>query len=575
MRTVLLTAAIAVLFGGDAAAQEAVQPEDTYARQAAPLAKAERFMAAAAHPRAVDVAVNALEAGGTAIDAAIAAQFMLNLVEPQSSGIGGGAFLLHWNADAQQLTTYDGREAAPAAAGPDYWLDDAGAPIGWRDAVPGGRSVGTPGTLKLLEHVHTKHGRLPWAELIAPTIALAESGFEISPRLAASIAGAWELDQFPQTAAYFLDADGAPKGEGAVLRNLEFAETLTRIAAEGSAAFYEREMAEAIVAATRTASNTGVLSLDDLRGYRVKERSAVCAPYRVFEVCGMGPPSSGGLTVGQILGLLEHFDMQGAGPSARGFHLLAEASKLAFADRNQFMADADFTRMPTRGLLDRAYLTARAQLIDPSAAMASARAGAPPWREATRYAPDLQAERPGTSHLTIVDGDGNIVSMTTTIETGFGSRVMVGGFLLNNEMTDFSRAPSRDGLAIANRVEAGKRPRSSMAPTIVMKDGAPIMAVGSPGGSRIIGYVAQFLVSTLDWGMDPSEALAFGHVVNRNGDTDIEEGAPAAALAESLERLGHKTRLRNLNSGVHAILLTPDGLIGAADPRREGVARGE
>lgn len=563
-----------ILLAAPAFAQEAVQPEDTLVITEKSVVAAERFMIAAAHPMAAAAGRDVLARGGSAIDAMVAAQFMLNLVEPQSSGIGGGAFLLYWDAAAGTLTTFDARETAPAAATPAYWLGADGEPVAWWDAVVGGRSVGVPGTLKLLDETHARFGRLDWADLIAPTLAAAEAGFEISPRLAASIAGAAErgLTRFPDTAAYFFQPDGAPRAAGTVLRNPAFAETLRAIAAARAQPLYEGALADAIIAAVRTETNPGILTRADLSAYRVITRAPVCIAYRGDEVCGMGPPSSGGLTVGQIMGVLEHFDMAGAGPGAAGLHLLAEASKLAFADRNLYMADADFVRMPTRGLLDAGYLTTRAQAIDPLAAMASARAGNPPWRDARLRAADGERERPGTSHLTVVDAAGNVVSLTTTIETGFGSRVMVGGFLLNNELTDFSRAPERDGRLIANRVEGGKRPRSSMAPTIVLRDGQPILALGSPGGSRIIGYVAQTLVGILDWGLDPAAAIAAPRVVNRNGVTDVEAGA--VALAADLAALGHETRLRDLNSGLHVIAID-DRLIGGADPRREGVVLGE
>ncbi|MEM6490663.1 MAG: gamma-glutamyltransferase [Pseudomonadota bacterium] len=575
LRGVLL-ASVAVFAAWTVHAQVPGQPEDTIAVAPKPLVRAERFMVAAAHPMAVDAGYAALDAGGSAADAAIAVQFMLNLVEPQSSGIGGGAFLLHWEAETERLTTLDGRETAPAAATPDYWLGPDGEPIGWREAVVGGRSVGVPGTLALLLELHARHGRLPWADLVAPAAAAAEAGFPISPRLAGSIAGAQDfaLARFAETRSYFFEPDGSPKAAGTILRNPSFARTLRRIADQGNAAFYEGPRAQAIADAVRTETNPGIMTRDDLAGYRVIERPPVCAPYRGYAVCGMGPPSSGGLTVGQILGLLAHFEMPR--PDAEGLHLLAEASKRAFADRNLYMADSDFVRMPLTGLLDPAYLTFRAQGIDRAAATpAPIAAGNPPWREGALYAPDTQPERAGTSHISIVDGDGNALSMTTTIETGFGSRVMVGGFLLNNELTDFSRAPSRDGRPIANRVEGGKRPRSSMAPTIVFQDGRPILVLGSPGGSRIIGYVAQTLVAVLDWGMPLDAALAMGWVVNRNGpQTDVEAGAMRDGLAQALVQRGHAATRRDLNSGVHAIAITENGLIGAADPRREGIARG-
>lgn len=572
-------AALLIALAAPAIAQEAVQPEKTFAFAPKPAAHGTEFMVAAANPLAVEAGYAVLEKGGTAADALVAVQLVLNLVEPQSSGIGGGAFLVYWDAEAGLLTTLDGREKAPASATPDYWLGDDGEPVGWWDAVVGGRSVGVPGTLKLLEEAHGRWGRQPWANLVRPAIAMADEGFEISPRLAESIAGAVDrrLGEFDATRAYFFDGD-VPKSAGTLLKNPDFAATLRLIAGDGSKPFYQGEIARDIVAAVKTETNPGALTRRDLSGYDVIERAPVCAPYRGHEVCGMGPPSSGALTVGQILMLLEHFDMASLAPGtpnhADARHLFAEAGKRAYADRALYMADSDFVRMPTRGLLDPAYMTLRAQGIDRMRAGDKAKAGNPPWREAALRSPDTDPDRPGTSHIVVRDSYGNAASMTTTIETGFGSRVMVRGFLLNNELTDFSRAPSRDGRPIANRVEGGKRPRSSMAPTIVMKDGAPVLLIGSPGGSRIINYVAQSVVAILDWGMDPADALALPHVVNRNGDTDVEEGSDA--LAAALEALGHTVKLRNLNSGLHAIQIAADGgLTGAADPRREGIAMGE
>jgi len=569
---------VMMLMTSSALAQEVGQPEETFALKKQPVVKAEKYMVSAANPLAVEVGYEVLKAGGSAIDAAIATQFMLNLVEPQSSGIGGGAFLVYWDAHAKKRTTFDGRETAPAAATPDYWMDPSGQPMKWWDAVVGGRSVGVPGTLKLLEAVHKRYGKQAWADLITPTITKAKEGFTITPRLASAIAKAQEksLDLFPETKAYFFEPDGSPKKAGTLLKNEEFAESLSKIAKEGSKAFYQGTIATDIVNRIKTEKNPGILTVEDFSTYEIKERQAVCAPYRAYEVCGMGPPSSGALTVGQILGILEHFDMEGIGATAHGFHLLAEASKLAFADRNLYMADSDFISMPTKGLLSKDYLMSRAQLVNQDQAMEKAKAGAPSWKEAKLWAVDTQPERAGTSHISVVDAAGNVVSMTTTIETGFGSRLMTGGFLLNNELTDFSLAPSRNGRPIANRVEGGKRPRSSMSPTIVFKDGQPVLAIGSPGGSRIIGYVAQSLVSLLDWKMTPEEALRYGHIVNRNGATDVEEKSQATAHAEALTAAGHKINIRNLNSGLHGILISKtDGLLGFADPRREGTAMGD
>jgi len=544
--------------------------------QTAQPSTAREFMVAAAHPSATRTGYAVLERGGNAVDAMVAVQLMLNLVEPQSSGIGGGAFLLYWDAGERRLYTFDGRETAPLAAGPDYFLDEAGEPLPFWQALVGGRSVGVPGTLKLLETVHRRFGRAPWAELVRPARDLARRGFEISPRLAQSIAAAreHELDRFETTRAYFFNPDGTPRRAGTVLKNPEFAETLTRIARRGSRDFYEGDLARRIVETVRGASaNPGLMTRRDLERYTVKERDPVCLPYRGFEVCGMGPPTSGGLTVGQILGLLSHYDLA-ARPRLEGIHLYLESAKLAYADRARYMADSDFIPVPVDGLLDPGYLKRRAALIDPDRAMTEGRPGAPPGYLEARWADPVPRERAGTSHFVIRDAEGNAVSMTTSIETGFGSRLMVGGFLLNNELTDFSFRPRIDGEPVANRVQGGKRPRSSMSPTIVFEDRRPYLLIGSPGGSRIINYVAQALVAILDWGLEPRSAVSLGHFVNRNGATELEPDTGAEAYREPLRALGHVVELVVHNSGLHAILIRDGKLIGAADPRREGVALG-
>ncbi|MCA8932736.1 MAG: gamma-glutamyltransferase [Rhodospirillaceae bacterium] len=578
---------LACLLGGLAASTASAQtaepdrtPEDTIAITAQQAGQAAHFMVAAANPLAVEAGFSVLEAGGTAADAAIAVQLVLNLVEPQSSGLGGGAFVLYYDAASGRLTTYDARETAPLAAGGDLFLDAAGEPLGFWDAVVGGRSVGTPGTPRLLEVLHANHGRTPWADLFQPAIALAEDGFPVGMRLAGTLAGARgaALAQSATAADYFFPG-GAALAAGDRVQNPAFAETLRALAADGADAFYAGPLAEAIVAAvTSHPTNPGLLALDDLAAYQVIERPAVCLPYRAYEVCGMGPPSSGGLTVGQMLGLLEHFDMASLGPSdADAWHLFAEAGALAFADRNRYMADADFVRMP-QGLLDPAYLTIRAQAIDLDATLPRPVApGNPPWREAAAWSDDASQERPGTSHIAIIDGEGNALSMTTTIESAFGSTLMVGGFLLNNELTDFSFSPEVDGRPVANRVEPGKRPRSSMAPTIVFDaDGGVRLVVGSPGGSRIIAYVARVVVSVLDWGFDIQTAISQPNVADRNGAIDLEDATEITALAPALEARGHEVSLRDLNSGLHGIEVLPDGTLrGGADPRREGTVHGD
>ncbi|WP_245243088.1 gamma-glutamyltransferase [Pararhodobacter sp. SW119] len=581
VRSALFTAAAVAaasgpVLGQTAATLEQALPEATQALAARESVEAREFMVAAAHPLAVEVGHDILARGGSAADAAVAVQAMLTLVEPQSSGLGGGGFLLYWNAATESLTTFDARERAPAAADEGYWLDAEGEPLSFWDAVVGGRSVGVPGTPKLLEVLHARHGRLPWADLIDPAIAQAEEGFEVSPRLAGAIADAQErgLDTFDATRDYFFDAEGAPLAEGTLLRNPDLARTLRLYADQGAAPFYEGAIARDIVAAVRTDTNPGILELEDLASYEVIERAPVCVEYRAHEVCGMGPPSSGALTVGQILGMLEGFDLREIGPGAEAAHLLLEAGRLAFADRALYMADADFVSMP-EGLLDRDYLRDRAALIDPETSMGQAEAGDPPWEDAHLRAPDSERPRRGTTHFVIVDRYGDMVSATTTIESGFGSRVMTGGFLLNNELTDFSFRPEADGQPIANRVEGGKRPRSSMSPTVVLRDGRPAVLVGSPGGAAIIGYTAAAIIAILDWQMDPQAAIDRPNMVTLNGPSIIEDTAEGAELAEALAAMGHEVSLRDLNSGLHVIVVAEDRLISAADIRREGAVRGQ
>jgi len=515
-----------------------------------------KHMITTANPYATDVGLSVLEAGGTAMDAAVAVQFMLNLVEPESSGIGGGAFLLYWDGEQEKLLTYDGREKAPGSATGEYFFDEAGEPMKWSAARPGGLSVGVPGTLKLLETAHQAHGTQDWWKLLAPTIKLAKDGFPINKKLANAIesASASGLTLFESTKNYFFNEDGSPKTEGTTLTNPEFANTLQLISGFGSDIFYTGPIALSIVDAVKTETNPGQLTMADLAAYEVVQREPVCMPYRDYEVCGMGPPTSGGLTMGQMLGMLAEFDLPAMGPGSESWHHYIESAKLAYADRGLYMADSDFVNMP-EGLLNADYLKDRASLIDPATAMEKAEPGTPPWDEATLYSPDLQPDAPGTSHFAVADQYGNRVSMTTTIESGFGSRVMTRGFLLNNELTDFSFKPESDGKPVANRVEANKRPRSSMSPTIVFKDDQPILLTGSPGGSRIINYVMQSVIAILDWKMDPQDALAMPHVVNRNGKTDIEEGTDAEKLIHGRISRWHSPDLQIKQWRCCAILL--------------------
>lgn len=539
--------------------------------------EAREWMVVAAHPLAAEAGADVLAAGGTAADAMVAVQAVLGLVEPQSSGLGGGAFLVWHDGATGTITTLDGRETAPLEATPRLFQDAQGEPLKFFDAVVGGRSVGTPGTPALMAAAHARWGRADWADLLAPAIRLADTGFPVSPRLAMLVAADAERLAVDQaTAGYFLP-EGKPLTEGAMLRNPAYAQTLRSLAEQGVDGFYTGPVAEAIVQAVRGAAhNPGLLGPLDLAIYRVKERAAVCAPYRGHEVCGMGPPSSGAVAVGQILGMLEATDLAALGPSdPESWRLIGEASRLAFADRARYLADSDFVPVPVAGLLDPAYLRRRAALIAGGAVLPEAQAGQPAFDHTLNLADGITLEQPSTSHVSIVDSYGNALSMTSTIENAFGARLMAGGFLLNNELTDFSFRSHVDGVPVANRVAPGKRPRSSMAPTIVRRGGQPVLVLGSPGGSSIIGYVTSALIAHLDWGLDVQQAVAAGHLLNRFGIYDLEAGTEAEALADPLRALGYEVRLGPQTSGLHAISIGPDGLRGGADPRREGVALGK
>ncbi|MEZ8396258.1 gamma-glutamyltransferase [Vibrio cyclitrophicus] len=559
-------------------AADAVAPEQSSGLETKQLVKANDWMVTAANPLATQAGADILARGGNAIDAMVAVQLMLGLVEPQSSGIGGGAFLVYFDGKDKQLKTYDGRETAPLDATPRLFQDENGQPLKFYDAVVGGRSVGTPGTVQLLWDTHQKYGKLEWASLIKPIAQLAEKGFTISPRLATLIENDQErLSRFATTKAYFFNADGSPKAAGMQLKNPEYAATLNAISKDGAKAFYQGEISADIINAVQTAKgNPGVLAQKDFDAYSIKQREPVCSAYESYDICGMGPPSSGALTVGQILAMTEQFDLKSWGPNdAKSWQVLADASRLAFADRGMYMADQDYVPMPTQGLVNTDYLQERAQLITAGKALANAPSGTPPWDHVMQRSQDVSIELPSTSHFNIVDSDGNVVSMTTTIENAFGSRLMVRGFLLNNELTDFSFKTHNDGNPIANRLEPGKRPRSSMAPTIIMQDDKPYMAIGSPGGSRIIGYVAQAIIAHTQWDMDIQQAINQPHFLNRFGTLDLEKGTSAENFKSELEKMGFEVNVRDLNSGLHAIRITKDGLEGAADPRREGTAIGQ
>ncbi|MEM9043142.1 MAG: gamma-glutamyltransferase [Pseudomonadota bacterium] len=558
------------LLASPALSQSRANPEAASGWTPKPEVLAKQQMIVAANPLATAAGLDMLNAGGSAADAAIASLLVLNVVEPQSSGIGGGAFALVHGPDG--LTSFDARETAPMAATPELFFKD-GEKMGWVEAVPTGRSVGVPGLVKLMAELHDHHGRLPWPKLFQPAIKLAENGFEVSPRLATLVADYRDWLEGTDAATLFLPG-GTPIVEGDLLRNRPMARTLRRLALSGPDLFYEGPLALEMVRSVHAGEVPGQLMADDFAKYEVIERDPVCMIYLEYQVCGMGPPSSGATTVGQILGLIA---ATGDAPlGAEGAHLFAEASRLAYADRAAYLGDSDFVKVPVKGLLDPLYLAERAALIPlDKASEGKAAAGDPPWHEGS-WAPDHSTSSPGTTHLSVIDKRGLAISLTASIETAFGSKRMAGGFLLNNQLTDFSFSPvDETGTPIVNAPEAGKRPRSSMAPTIVMQGGKVILLAGSPGGSRIPEYVAGNLVSILSHGMTPAEAVAQGHVSQRNRGKIVLEDGMQTQLGEALEAKGHEVEFSSLTSGLHVIQVMSDGtLAGGADPRREGVALG-
>jgi gamma-glutamyltranspeptidase / glutathione hydrolase len=567
----------------EAASGLSAKPGWAYARQAV----------AAANPLATDAGLQILRAGGSALDAAIAVQMVLGLVEPQSSGIAGGAFLLHF--DGQTVSAHDGRETAPAAAQANMFLGADGKPLPFDEAVLSGQSVGVPGAVRMLESAHRRHGQLPWAQLFEPAIALAEQGFKVSPRLHTLLQTDPHLKKDPLAAHFYYNAEGQAWPVAHVLRNPEYAHVLRRIATEGSRALHEGAVAQAIVQRVQSPPRPGSLSLQDLSGYQPREREALCfdhsAQARVWRICGFPPPSSGQIAIGQILGVLGHTTAQGPAfeqglPSPDFLHRYTEAARLAFADRAQYVADPDFVSAPAsdwRSLLAPAYLRERSQLIGAQ----SMKVAAPgqPGGVKTSWAPMPSQTEYGTSHISVVDAQGRAVAMTTTIEAAFGSRRMVttdpkrpGGFLLNNQLTDFSFAPSdAQGKPIANRVEPGKRPRSSMSPTLVFDKatGELAMSGGSPGGALIIHYTAKLLTGTLHGGLNAQQAVSLPNFGSLNGPTLLESKGFPASTIDALKARGHEVREMEMTSGLQAIERTPTGWFGGADPRREGVVLGD
>ncbi|MFC5549589.1 gamma-glutamyltransferase [Massilia aerilata] len=549
---------------------------------------ARKYMVAAANPLAVEAGYEMLKQGGTAIDAGIASQLVLTLVEPQSSGIGGGAFLMYY--DGKKVQAFDGRETAPSKADEHLFQHPDGTPLSRTEGIVGGRSTGAPGVLRMMELAHKQHGKLPWKTLFGPAIRLSENGFKVSPRLNGLLAWDPHIRKDPAARAYFYGPDGNPRPVGYLLKNPALAKTLREIAEGGAEVFYEGRIARDIEAKVKShPTNPGLLTAADIAAYQPKLREPVCNDYRSYTVCGMPPPSSGGIAVAQMLGMFETRDMKALAPSngipgLEAVHLFSEVGRLAYADRDRYAADTDFVPLPGRGipaLLDKHYLAKRASLIGPRS-MGKAEAGNPPGVEtAWNWGLDNSIEAHSTSHIVAVDQYGAGLSMTTSVEDAFGSRQMVDGFILNNQLTDFSFDSKDASGPIANRVEPGKRPRSAMSPTIVFdkKTGRFVEAIGSPGGPLIINYVAKVLVGTLDWGLNMQQAIALPNFGSRNGPTELEAGRFPSATIEALKARGHAVRIGEQTSGLQGIeRMELHGVslwFGGADPRREGVAKGD
>ncbi|MCK5810417.1 MAG: gamma-glutamyltransferase [Cocleimonas sp.] len=541
------------------------------------LVTTKHYMVSSANPYASEAGERILAKGGSVIDAAIAVQMVLTLVEPESSGIGGGAFALYWDNKNKQLSSYDGREKAPLKVDATLF-QEKGNNMNWWEALAGGRAVGTPGVVAMMEKVHKRYGKLPWSDLFVDAIRLSEQGFEISPNLASSVQKKVNpaLGRYDAAWHYFFP-NGEPIKAGTIKKNPKLAMTFKRLALLGANGFYKGQIAIDIVNTVQGAKdNAGLMTLKDLAQYEAIERPPVCANYKDYKICGMGPPTSGGMTVIQILKLLESQNLAQYKPlSVEAVHLYTQATKLAYADRAKYMADADFVAVPVEGLIDPEYLAKRALLVNANKDMGKATAGTPPnanqnWKTST------SPEQPSTTHFSLVDQEGNGFSMTSSIEMAFGSTLMVHGFLLNNQLTDFSFSDEKEGEKIANRVQAGKRPRSSMSPFMVFdKNDNLILLIGSPGGSRIINYVAKTLLGVLEWKMDIQTAINLPHYVNRNGSTELEKNTRVMTLKKLLEEKGHTVTVKNLNSGLHGIMVTKDGLQGGADPRRVGQVVGK
>lgn len=553
-------------------ARETHYPESGIGNIEQKLVTGNNHMVATANPYASMAGMRIIDLGGSAVDAAIAVQMVLTLVEPESSGIGGGGFALHWDNKNKKITSYDGREKAPMSATPKLFFDANGTPMNWWAALAGGRSVGVPGIVAMMEKMHKKHGVLPWEELFVDAINLSENGFEVSPKLALAIKNKQNpaLGRYKEAWEYFFPNDEPLKAKS-IKTNKKLAKTFKRIALLGSKGFYKGEIAIDIVKAVQNAKdNPGLLTNEDLIQYQAIERDVICAKYKKYKLCGMGPPTSGGMSVIQIIKMLEDKNLNKYKPlSAEAVHLITQSSKLAFADRAKYMADSDFVNVPVTGLIDSEYLKKRARLISLND-MGVAQAGIPPnanknWQKGRTF------EQANTTHFSIIDKNGNGISMTSSIEMAFGSTLMVHGFLLNNQLTDFSFNPTKNGKLVANSVAAGKRPRSSMSPFMIFNENNHlIMLIGSPGGSRIINYVAKTILAVLEWDLDIQEAINLPHFVNRNGATDLEINTSIVNLKTNLEKKGHQVNIRDLNSGLQGIVIKNNKLYGGADPRRLG-----
>lgn len=567
-------------------------PSTIWAAEREP-SRAKHYMVASANPLASEAGRRILEEGGTAVDAAIAVQAVLSLVEPQSSGIGGGGFLLHFDPLSGELQSFDGRETAPAGLDPTLFLDEKRERLGFIEAALGGAAVGTPGVLRMLEAAHKEHGHLPWARLFEEAERLARKGFALSPRLHEVASGAarrfsrldFDLAQLGPISTYLFTEQGEAKPVGTLLKNPEYARTMRAIAEKGAEAFYTGPIAQAMVETVQQAQlRPGWLSLEDLATYKPTKRTPVCGTYRNHMLCSMGPPSSGGTTLLSILGLLEGYDLaHEGGQTLTATHLFAEASRLAFADRNRFSADSDFIPVPVKGLIDPHYLSLRRQLIDRETAAEEVTAGPVPRETASVWGDHSGYDYPATSHMSIVDEAGRVVSFTTTVQIAFGSFLMVEGFLLNNQLTDFSfQLQDEEGRSIANRPAPLKRPRSSMTPVIALDSNRRFdFAIGSPGGSSIINYVAKTIIGLVDWELPMQEAINLPNLVASGTSLRLEAETDLEALVKDLETMGHQIRVSAMTSGLHGIQVIRDetGTLqyyqGGADPRREGTAIGK